>query len=85
MVNTEIRELLKALVAFERKSAMRKVCLRACVEENQFGIRETGEMREKFEENVVRKGVDSLTGKIPAEKFIKYRNNYYAIACSFIR
>lgn len=84
MVNTEIRELLKALVLFERKSTMRKVCLRARMEENEISIHETCETREKFEENVVRKSVDILTGKIPAEKFIKYCNNYYTIVCSFI-
>ncbi|XP_012055541.1 PREDICTED: coiled-coil domain-containing protein 113-like [Atta cephalotes] len=28
--------------------------------------------REEFEENVVQKGIDSITGKIPAEKFIRF-------------
>lgn len=45
--------------------------MRAQIEENEIGIRETCKTREEFEENVVRKGIDSITGKITAEKFIR--------------
>lgn len=71
MVNTEIRELQKELIKLERTSTKRKVYMRAQMEENEMSIRETCKTREEFEENVVRKGVDSITGKIPAEKFIR--------------
>jgi len=71
MVNTEIRESQKKLEKFEQTSRKKKVYLRARIEENQIGTREILKTREEFEENVVQKGIDSITGKIPAEKFIR--------------
>ncbi|XP_011063335.1 PREDICTED: coiled-coil domain-containing protein 113-like [Acromyrmex echinatior] len=72
MVNTEIRELQKKLKKIEQTSTKKKIYLRARIEENQISIHEILKNREEFEENVVQKGVDIITGKIPAEKFIRF-------------
>ncbi|XP_011630816.1 coiled-coil domain-containing protein 113 [Pogonomyrmex barbatus] len=72
MTNTEIRELQKALEKFEQMSIKKKIYLQAQIEENQISIDETCKTKEEFEENVVQKGIDSITGKIPAEKFIRF-------------
>ncbi|XP_024888205.1 coiled-coil domain-containing protein 113-like [Temnothorax curvispinosus] len=72
MANTEIRELQKGLEKFEQTSTKKKIYLRARMEESQISTRETCRTREEFEENVVQKGIDSITGKIPAEKFIRF-------------
>lgn len=71
MVNTEIRELQKELIKLEQTSTKKKKYMRAQMEENEMGIRETCKTREEFEEKVVEKGIDSITGKISAEKFIR--------------
>lgn len=80
MVNTEIRELQKELIKLEQMSTKKKKYMRAQIEENEMSIRETCKTREEFEEKVVEKGIDSITGKIPAEKFIRY----YVINVSII-
>lgn len=79
MVNTEIRELQRGLEKFEQTLTKRRTFLQARMEENQISVRETRKNREEFEENVVQKGVDIITGKIPAEKFIKCYNNHFTL------
>ncbi|XP_029165748.1 LOW QUALITY PROTEIN: coiled-coil domain-containing protein 113 [Nylanderia fulva] len=79
MVNTEIRELQKELAKLERTSTKRKVYMRAQMEEAEMSIRETCKTKKEFEENVVKKGVDSITGKIPAEKFIRFIEEWLKI------
>lgn len=74
MANTEIQELQKTIEKIENKSIKKKIYLRARMEENQINIRETCKTREEFEENIVQKGVDIITGKIPAEKFMRCYN-----------
>lgn len=71
MTNTEIRESQKRQEKLEQMSMKKKIYLRARMEENQISIREILKSREEFEENVVQKGIDSITGKVPAEKFIR--------------
>ncbi|KAG5345054.1 ACE enzyme, partial [Acromyrmex charruanus] len=83
MVNTEIRELQKKFKTIEQTSTKKKIYLRARIEENQISIREILKSREEFEENVVQKGVDIITGKIPAEKFIRYIKDLNLL-CRFI-
>nr|RLU20036.1 hypothetical protein DMN91_006642 [Ooceraea biroi] len=72
MVNTEMRELQEELVNLEQTLRKKKIYLRAQMEESEISIRETCRAREEFEENVVQKGVDGITGKIPAEKFTRF-------------
>lgn len=79
LVNTEIQHLSKNLMEVERKSAKKKLDLQAQIKVNEISIYETFETREWFEKDVVRKGVDSITGKIPAEKFVRCHNNYFII------
>ncbi|XP_067207927.1 cilia- and flagella-associated protein 263 [Linepithema humile] len=69
MVNTEIRELQKILKNLEQTSKRKKVYLRAQVEENEISILEICKIKEEFENNVVQK---SIKRKIPAEKFIRF-------------
>lgn len=84
MANTEIRELQKGLEKLEQTSTKKKTYLRARMEENQISSREICKNREEFEENVVQKGIDSITGKIPAEKFIRCYNQFTIILHSLI-
>lgn len=77
MVNTEIRELQRGLEKFEQTSTKKRTYLHARMEQNQISLRENRKNREEFEEHVVQKGVDIITGKIPAEKFIKCHNNHF--------
>ncbi|KAL0119024.1 hypothetical protein PUN28_009569 [Cardiocondyla obscurior] len=72
MVNTEIRELKRAIIKFEQTFVKRRIHLRAQLEENQISIHEICKSREDFEENVVQKGFDSITGKMSADKFIRF-------------
>jgi len=81
MVNIEIRELQKKLKKIEQISIKKKIYLQARIEENQISICEIFKNREEFEENVVRKGIDSITGKIPAEKFIRCYDKHLTVIC----
>ena len=81
MVNTEIRELQKKLEKIEQMSTKKKIYLRARMEENQISTCEIFKNREEFEENVVQKGIDSITGKIPAEKFIRCYDKQSTVIC----
>lgn len=67
--------MLREFDKLERTTVKRRMLLRMEMEETEIRIRETRETKEEFEENVVRKGVDSITGKIPAEKFIRCYSN----------
>lgn len=71
MANKEIEEMRKSLAELEQSTVKRRANLRAQMEEIELRIRETYEAREELEETVVKKGVDPLTGKIPAEKFVR--------------
>jgi len=71
MVNIEIRELQEELVKLERTMRRKKIFLRARMQESEISIYETLKTKTEFEEQVVQKGVDPITGKIPAEKFIR--------------
>ncbi|XP_050458574.1 coiled-coil domain-containing protein 113 [Cataglyphis hispanica] len=77
MVNTEIRDLEKELIKVEETSIKKKKYIQARIEENEMSIRETCKTRENFEENIVFKGVDKITGKIPAEKFIRFTEEWF--------
>lgn len=72
MINTEIRERQKGLITLEDMWTKKQIRLQAQIEEKEISIDEINSFREEFEENVVKKGVDSITGKIPAEKFIRF-------------
>ena len=71
MANKEIDDMKKSLAELEQLAVKKRAELRAQMEEIELRIRETCEAKEELEEVVVKKGVDPLTGKIPAEKFVK--------------
>ncbi|XP_076679584.1 uncharacterized protein LOC143374917 [Andrena cerasifolii] len=68
MANKEVEEMRKKLNGFVESSRKRKTNVRAEIEEVEIRIREVQEAKEEFEEEVVVNGVDSITGKIPAER-----------------
>lgn len=80
MVNKEIEEMKKHLDACEKLTINRKLNLMAQVEEIQMRIRDIDEASEEFEENVVKRGINSLTGKIPAEKFVRFMEQWLKAA-----
>ena len=76
MVNTELRELQKMLINFERTSTKRKTYLGAQAEESEISILEICKASLEFEDNIVQK---SIKKKIPAEKFLRCYNKHFAI------
>lgn len=68
----EMEEMQIALENFIKRSHRIKCNLKAELEE--IGIRESEvtEARDIFEQKIVIEGVDSLTQRIPAEKFLRY-------------
>lgn len=67
----EMEELQKNLNKFYKDSHKRKCILKAELEEVGIEIAETLEASNQFEQTVVIEGVDPLTQRIPAEKFIR--------------
>lgn len=67
----ETEEIQTALEKFVKKSHRIKWNFKAEIEE--YGIRddELHESRDIFEQTIVTEGVDKLTQRIPAEKFIR--------------
>lgn len=73
----------KEMNEFMEKCKIRKSNLKSCVEETSLQLSEIREARELFEETV-QEGVDLLTGRIPAEKFIRYMEEWLKSADSII-
>lgn len=71
MGRNEIEEMRKSLSELEVHAAKTRTNLRAQMEEIELRIREANEAKTELEENVVKNGVDPLTGRIPAEKFVR--------------
>ncbi|OAD61135.1 hypothetical protein WN48_01203, partial [Eufriesea mexicana] len=57
---------------FKLFAKRKKAHMRAEIEEIEVRINEAHEASEDFQEEVVVKGVDSITGKIPAERVIRF-------------
>ncbi|KAJ8942752.1 hypothetical protein NQ314_009963 [Rhamnusium bicolor] len=76
MVLKVIEETQASLESFLNKAHRAKQNLKADLEE--FNIREMDfiEAREIFEHNIVLHGVDPLTQRIPAEKFLRYMEEW---------
>lgn len=71
MTKKEVSEMKRKLEQFKRFVRKKKANTRAEIEEIQVRISEVHEATEDFEEEVVVKGVDPITGKIPAERVIR--------------
>ncbi|XP_060823992.1 coiled-coil domain-containing protein 113 [Bombus pascuorum] len=65
----EMKRKLEQLQVFVRK---KKATIRAEIEEIEIRISEAHESTAEFESEVVVEGVDSITGKIPAERVIRF-------------
>lgn len=72
MVMKEMEELQKGLNKFYKDSHKKKCILKAELEEVGIELSETADDLNQFEQTVVIEGVDPLTQRIPAEKFIRY-------------
>lgn len=57
--------------SFLERCKSKKAALKAQLEEVSLELTEIREAKELFDQSVV-KGVDRITGRIPAEKFIRY-------------
>ena len=69
MVKKEIGEMKKSLKAMEQACIKKRAYLKARLEEAELRILETEEIKKEFQEKIVE---SRLTGKIPAEKFIRW-------------
>ncbi|XP_076634702.1 cilia- and flagella-associated protein 263 [Colletes latitarsis] len=72
MANKEIDEMKKKLEDFRKSARKQKARMRAEIEELEIRISEVHEAKDDFEEEVVFKGVDPITGRIPAERVIRF-------------
>ncbi|XP_017766532.1 PREDICTED: coiled-coil domain-containing protein 113 [Eufriesea mexicana] len=72
MAKKEVVEMRRKLEQFKLFAKRKKAHMRAEIEEIEVRINEAHEASEDFQEEVVVKGVDSITGKIPAERVIRF-------------
>nr|XP_012140378.1 PREDICTED: coiled-coil domain-containing protein 113-like [Megachile rotundata] len=72
MARNEVEEMRKALEKVRETTTKKRTYLRAELEELEIRISETQEAKEEFEEDVVAEGVNRITGKIPAEKIVRF-------------
>ncbi|XP_029049234.2 coiled-coil domain-containing protein 113-like [Osmia bicornis bicornis] len=74
----------KVLDRFGEETRKKKTYLRAEIEELEIRITEVQEARDEFEEDVVEKGVNRITGKIPAEKIVRFVEEWLRSANTII-
>ena len=72
MAEKEIQEMKKNLKQMEQRCTKRRANLTARLEDAELRIWETKEMKREFKEKILEQGVDFITGKIPAEKYVRY-------------
>ncbi|KAF7993378.1 hypothetical protein HCN44_007881 [Aphidius gifuensis] len=75
MATEETEETKKNMLALEKETMKKKESIQAQMEEIQTRIQDIHETKNHLEENIVKKGVDPLTGKISAKKFIRFMND----------
>ncbi|CAL7950444.1 unnamed protein product [Xylocopa violacea] len=84
MTKKELEELKKKLQRLEQYSRKRKTIMRAEIEEIEIRINEAQEAKAEFEKEVVTEGVDPITGKIPAERVIRFVEEWLRSANTII-
>ncbi|XP_076750654.1 cilia- and flagella-associated protein 263 [Xylocopa sonorina] len=84
MAKKELEELKKKLERLEQYSRKRKTIMRAEIEEIEIRINEVQEAKIEFEKEVVTEGVDPITGKIPAERVIRFVEEWLRSANTII-
>ncbi|KAF3425538.1 hypothetical protein E2986_08220 [Frieseomelitta varia] len=72
MARKEVEEMKKKLQQFRIFARKKKTIMRADIEEIEIRISEVHESRETFESEVVTEGVDPITGKIVAERVMRF-------------
>ncbi|CAK9827619.1 Coiled-coil domain-containing protein 113 [Anthophora retusa] len=84
MSKKELEELKKKLEQFRQYARKKQEIMRAEIEEIEIRINEAQETKEEFEEDVVVKGVDDITGKIPAERVTRFFEEWLRSANTII-
>ncbi|CAK9819780.1 Coiled-coil domain-containing protein 113 [Anthophora quadrimaculata] len=84
MSKKELEELKKKLEQFRQYARKKQEIMRAEIEEIEIRINEAQETKEEFEEDVVVKGVDHITGKIPAERVTRFLEEWLRSANTII-
>ncbi|XP_033346334.1 uncharacterized protein LOC117231740 [Bombus vosnesenskii] len=72
MARKEVEEMKRKLEQMQVFVRKKKATMRAKIEEIEIRISEAHESMAEFESEVVVEGVDSITGKIPAERVIRF-------------
>ncbi|XP_012276405.1 coiled-coil domain-containing protein 113 isoform X2 [Orussus abietinus] len=83
MASREIEEMKRNLLSLEKVAAKKRANLAAEIEEVKLRIMETTDAALELDQ-VVKKGLDPISGKIPAEKFIRYMEDWLKTADSIV-
>ncbi|XP_066589267.1 cilia- and flagella-associated protein 263 [Prorops nasuta] len=75
MLDSEIQEMEKQLQVLTENINAKKAVLEARKDEIEIRAKETFSAIDEFEKKLIQKGFDQLTGKVPAEKFLKFVND----------
>nr|XP_033334700.1 coiled-coil domain-containing protein 113-like [Megalopta genalis] len=84
MANKEVDQMTKNLNELKIMVEKRTTIMRAEMEELEIRMSEVQEAKEEFEENVVVGGVDPITGKIPAERVVRFIEEWLKSANTII-
>ncbi|XP_076285301.1 cilia- and flagella-associated protein 263-like isoform X2 [Lasioglossum baleicum] len=84
MARKEVEHMTKNFEDLKLIVQKRTMMMRAEIEELEIRISEVQEAKQEFEENVVIKGVDPITGKIPAERVTRYIEEWLKSANTII-
>ena len=79
MARKEVEEMKKKLQQFQIYVRKKKTLMRADIEEIEIRISEVHESREAFESEVVTEGVDPITGKIVAERVMRWLHMFQGL------
>lgn len=79
MARKEVEEMKRKLEQIQVFVRKKKATMRAKIEEIEIRISEAHESTAEFESEVVVEGVDSITGKIPAERVIRWLHVFQSV------
>lgn len=71
MASKEIDEIKRKFEMHRETARRRKASLRAEIEELEIRVTEIQESKVELEDAVIIRGIESITGKIPAEKITR--------------
>lgn len=84
LAKIERERIENKMAAFLAKSKVKRMGLRCQLEELALQLAEIKEARDIFEQSICRDGVDPITGRIPAEKYVRYMEEWLKSADSII-